>query len=90
MPLPIAFLGTTEIFVILGIVVLMFGARKIPELMKGVGTGIKEFKKASRDVQEELHRAMDEVERTPPAPTPKAPQESLSQSSQRTDLSPKA
>lgn len=90
LPSPIAFLGTTEIFVILGIVVLMFGARKIPELMKGVGTGIKEFKKASRDVQEELHRAMDEVERTPPAPTPKTPQESLSQSSQRTDLSPKA
>ncbi|MFM7818308.1 MAG: twin-arginine translocase TatA/TatE family subunit [Verrucomicrobiota bacterium] len=54
MPLPIAFLGTTEIFVILGIVVLMFGARKIPELMKGVGTGIKEFKKASKEVTNDL------------------------------------
>ena len=51
---PIAFIGTTEIFVILGIVVLMFGARKIPELMKGVGTGIKEFKKASKEVTNDL------------------------------------
>jgi len=42
-------LGTTEILIILGVVVLMFGARKIPELLKGVGTGIKEFKKASKD-----------------------------------------
>lgn len=42
-------IGTTEILIILGIVVLLFGARKIPELLKGVGTGIKEFKKASKD-----------------------------------------
>ena len=54
LPSPIAVLGTTEIFVILGIVVLMFGARKIPELMKGVGTGIKEFKKASKEVTNDL------------------------------------
>ena len=39
--------GGTEIFVILLIVVLLFGAKKIPELMKGVGKGIKEFKDAS-------------------------------------------
>jgi sec-independent protein translocase protein TatA len=54
LPSTVAFLGTTEIFVILGIVVLMFGARKIPELMKGVGTGIKEFKKASKEVTNDL------------------------------------
>ena len=41
--------GGTEIFVILLIVVLLFGAKKIPELMKGVGKGIKEFKDASKD-----------------------------------------
>ena len=88
--LVLGMIGSTEILVIAVIVLIMFGAKKVPELMKGVGTGIREFKKASRDVQEELHRAMDEVERTPPAPTPKNSQESLSQSSQRTDLSPKA
>jgi sec-independent protein translocase protein TatA len=41
-------LGATEILLILLVVVLLFGGRKIPELMKGVGQGMKEFKKASR------------------------------------------
>lgn len=45
----IAMLGTTEIMVIAVVVLVLFGARKIPDLMKGVGTGIKEFKKASRE-----------------------------------------
>jgi sec-independent protein translocase protein TatA len=40
--------GATEIILILLIVVILFGARKIPELMKGIGQGMKEFKKASR------------------------------------------
>jgi sec-independent protein translocase protein TatA len=40
--------GVTEIVLILLVVVLLFGGRKIPELMKGLGSGIKEFKKASR------------------------------------------
>ncbi len=43
--------GLTEILVILAIVVLLFGGRKIPELMKGLGSGIKEFKNASKDDQ---------------------------------------
>jgi sec-independent protein translocase protein TatA len=41
-------LGATEILLILLVVVLLFGGRKIPELMKGIGQGMKEFKKASR------------------------------------------
>jgi len=41
-------MGTTEIIVILVIVLLMFGGRKIPELMKGLGQGVKEFKDASK------------------------------------------
>ena len=45
---------------ILVIVLVLFGAKKVPELMKGLGTGIKEFKKASRDVQDELHRSVEE------------------------------
>ncbi len=39
--------GATEIILILLVVVLLFGGRKIPELMKGIGQGMKEFKKAS-------------------------------------------
>ena len=41
-------LGPTEIIVILVIVLLLFGGRKIPELMKGLGKGIREFKDASK------------------------------------------
>ncbi|MGE5406824.1 MAG: twin-arginine translocase TatA/TatE family subunit, partial [Methanosarcina sp.] len=41
-------IGATEIILILLVVVLLFGGRKIPELMKGIGQGMKEFKKASK------------------------------------------
>ena len=41
-------IGFTEIILILLVVVLLFGGRKIPELMKGIGQGMKEFKKASK------------------------------------------
>lgn len=41
-------IGIGEILIVLLIVVLLFGGRKIPELMKGIGQGMKEFKKASR------------------------------------------
>jgi sec-independent protein translocase protein TatA len=40
-------LGTPELIVIGLVIVLLFGAKKIPELMKGLGSGLKEFKKAS-------------------------------------------
>ena len=46
--------GVTEILLILAVVILLFGGRKIPELMKGIGQGMKEFKKASKfDAAEE-------------------------------------
>jgi len=47
-------LGATEIILILLAVVLLFGAKKIPELAKGLGNGIKEFKKATKDVEKEI------------------------------------
>lgn len=50
--------GATEIILILLVVVLLFGGRKIPELMKGIGQGMKEFKKASKyDPTEEDNKA---------------------------------
>ncbi len=42
--------GTTEMLVILAIVVLLFGAKRIPDLMRGFGEGIKSFKEGMRDV----------------------------------------
>jgi len=51
--------GATEIILILLVVVLLFGGRKIPELMKGIGQGMKEFKKASR-VEDESDKVSTE------------------------------
>ena len=45
-------LGPTEIIVILVIVLLLFGGKKIPELMKGVGKGINEFKKGTKEEED--------------------------------------
>ncbi|MBN1926145.1 MAG: twin-arginine translocase TatA/TatE family subunit [Prolixibacteraceae bacterium] len=44
--------GPTEIIIILVIVLIFFGGRKIPELMKGLGKGLKEFKDASKEDSE--------------------------------------
>ncbi len=48
-----------ELLVILAIVVLLFGAKKIPDLAKGMGKGIKDFKKAIRDDDEEVAKAKE-------------------------------
>lgn len=45
--------GTQEIIVILIVVLLLFGGRKIPELMKGLGKGMREFKKATKGEDED-------------------------------------
>ena len=49
------------------IVLILFGAKKLPELAKGLGTGIKEFKKATREVTDEIQNAGTET------PAPKLP-----------------
>lgn len=48
------FIGTTEIIVIGAIALLFFGGRKLPELMRGLGKGVKEFKDGMHDVKEEI------------------------------------
>jgi sec-independent protein translocase protein TatA len=42
-------IGGPELLIILGVVLVLFGGRKIPELAKGLGEGLREFKKATRD-----------------------------------------
>jgi sec-independent protein translocase protein TatA len=78
--------GGGEIILILALVLILFGAKKLPELAKGLGTGIKEFKKATRDVTEEMQSAMDDTPPPPkplppPARTPTEPEQTVSQSS---------
>jgi len=50
--------GGMELVVIILVVVLLFGGKKIPELMRGLGSGIKEFNKAKNDVTSEINRAV--------------------------------
>ena len=47
-------LGPLEIFLIVLVVLLLFGAKKIPELAQGVGKGMREFKKAIKDVEQDI------------------------------------
>src|SRR5512141_204368 len=54
-------LGGWEIILILAVVLILFGAKKLPELAKGLGTGIKEFKKATREVSDEIQNAVDDT-----------------------------
>ena len=51
--------GGFEIVVVLLIVLLLYGGKKLPELARGLGEGIKEFKKASNDVKEDIKKEID-------------------------------
>ncbi|KOY85254.1 hypothetical protein AD998_02965 [bacterium 336/3] len=54
-------LGATEILMILFIVLLLFGAKKIPELAKGLGKGIREFKDASKEIKKNIEEEADSI-----------------------------
>jgi sec-independent protein translocase protein TatA len=77
MNIQLAVLGLSggELMLVLVAVLVLFGARKIPEFAKGLGQGIKEFKKASREVTDEMQRAVEEEPAPPPrkTPAPEAP-----------------
>ena len=51
------FIGTWELILIIFIIVLIFGAKKIPELMKGVGKGVKSFKEGMNEIDEQVNQA---------------------------------
>jgi sec-independent protein translocase protein TatA len=69
----LGFLSGPEIFAIMIVVLIMFGSKKVPEFAKGLGQGIREFKKHSRDVQDEVQRAIDTEPSPPPPPAPRPP-----------------
>ena len=50
-------LGTSEVVVILVVVLLLFGAKRIPELAKGLGKGIREFKDATKEIKNDIENA---------------------------------
>jgi sec-independent protein translocase protein TatA len=50
-------LGTPEIILIVVVILVLFGAKKIPEFMQGIGKGVKEFKKATSDIEKDITEA---------------------------------
>jgi sec-independent protein translocase protein TatA len=59
----IAFLGTQEVWIILGVLLLFFGAKKLPELARGLGRSVGEFKTARQEFEEEINKG-EEIART--------------------------
>ncbi len=57
-------LGAGEIILILLVVLILFGAKKIPELARGIGKGMSEFKKGLKDVEEEIKSSDTESKKT--------------------------
>ena len=74
------FMGGWEWVIVILAVLLLFGAKKIPELARGLGTGIKEFKKATREVTDEIQNAANDTPK-PAAGNPAPPAQTVSQSS---------
>ncbi|MEO8664191.1 MAG: twin-arginine translocase TatA/TatE family subunit [Ignavibacteria bacterium] len=57
-------LGTPEIILIAIVILVLFGAKKIPDLMQGLGKGIREFKKASSDIEKDITTSIDDKDKT--------------------------
>lgn len=53
-------LGGTEIILIVFVILLLFGGKKIPELMKGIGKGVRSFKQGMNEIEEEIKKPIEE------------------------------
>lgn len=65
-------IGMSELLVILVVVLLVFGPKKIPELARGISRGLNEFKRAADEVKQELNLDLERDPRQPRAPERKS------------------
>lgn len=79
----ILFLSTGELFFVGLIIVLLFGAKKIPEIARGLGKGIREFKNATSDIQEEIRKTSTEINKTAKVDLDKSDTKSQDSSSEK-------
>lgn len=71
--IPFLFIGTTELLLIGGIALLLFGGKKLPEMMRGLGQGVQSFKKGMNEpVEDEEENADEGAEESAEQPTPTA------------------
>lgn len=68
-------IGPWELVLIVLVALLLFGGKKIPELMKGLGKGVKSFKAGMREVEDELRDVQKEIDAPVKTPTKKAGEE---------------
>ena len=71
----LAFIGTTELICIVIVVFLLFGGKKLPELMRGLGSGVREFKKGMDGVKDELKEPQKERKESTENPQNSQPKE---------------
>lgn len=63
--LPLGVLGPWQVIIIALVIILLFGGRKIPELMRGLGHGMKSFKQGMKDADKEIQEIKKEIDTTP-------------------------
>ena len=75
-------LGFQEILLIAVVVLVLFGGRKIPEFMKGLGRGVREFNDAKNNVRKELEEGLNDKDNQPPPPSSNGVQQSTTTTTQ--------
>ncbi|SFP63353.1 Sec-independent protein translocase subunit TatA/TatB [Parafilimonas terrae] len=75
-------LGFQEILLIAVVVLVLFGGRKIPEFMKGLGRGVREFNDAKNSVRKELEEGLNEKDNQPPTPSANGVQQTATTTTQ--------
>ena len=63
--LPLGVFGPWQVIIIALVIILLFGGRKIPELMRGLGHGLKSFKQGMKDADKEIQEIKKEIDTTP-------------------------
>ena len=79
------FLSTGELFFVALVVVMLFGSKKIPEIARGLGKGIREFKNATSDIQEEIRKTGQEINQSANPSTAKKETPKENTNSQKAD-----
>ena len=69
--LPLGVIGPWQVVIIALVIVLLFGGKKIPELMKGIGKGVKSFKEGMNEIEDQINQADETLKKDPKDNAPK-------------------